>query len=153
MNIRHWEIWDHLRTLLPSTRMLSILQGGKVYIEGDNYTTPEGAETAFWGRLIIVPSARMWEDQVGTGKTQSMSFLTRAECHPNWVVGTRPDKMLAGIQDEAYKLLDGYVLPRLTYVMGALPLWQARPPQPLPLWDEERGVYFSSAEWRTELAP
>lgn len=150
--IRYWEMWDHLRAYLPSVRMLSILQGGKVYIEGDDYSQPEGPETAMWGRLIIVPSQRMWEDQVGTGPTRSCSFLTRAEAHPSYAPGARVDKLLDGIQDEATVLLNGHIIPKATYIMGALPLWQARPPQPLPLWDDDRGVYFTSAEWRLEVA-
>lgn len=150
--IRTWEMWDHLRVLLASVRMLELLQGGKVYLEGDDYTTPDGPEDKIWGRLILVPSQRMWEDQIGTGPTRSISFLTRAEAHPNFVPGTRVDKLLDAIQVEVETLLTGHIVPRMTYMMGALPMWQARPPQPLPLWDEDRGMYFTSSEWRTELA-
>lgn len=150
--IRYWEIWDHLRVYLASARMLSILQGGKVYVEGDDYSKPEGPTNTIWGRLVLVPSQRMWEDQVGTGPTRSLAFLSRAEGNPNWVDGTRIDKLLDGIQDEVTKLLTGHALPKATYVMGAIPLWQSRPPQPLPLWDEQRAVFFTSAEWRCEVA-
>lgn len=151
-SIRFWELWDHLRTLLPSTRMLAILQGGKVYLEGDDYSKPEGPEGDIWGRLVVLPTARMWDDQVGTGPTRNVSFLVRAEAHPNWVEGTRPDKLLDAAQDEATILLSGHTIPKLTYIMGAIPLWQARPPQPMMLWDEQRGLYFTSAEWRCEVA-
>lgn len=152
-NLRVWEVWDHLRTLLSSTRMTTILQGGKVYVEGlDNYAQPEAAETTLWGRLVLVPSQRMWDDVVGIGPTRSISFLVRSEVHPTYVPGTKVHQMLEGLQDEAFILLQGHIIPKMTYVMGALPLWVARPPQPLPLWDPDRGLYFTSSEWRCEVA-
>ena len=149
--IRYWEIWDVILARLQSARMMTVLQGGKVYKEGTDYSLPEGAETAVWGRLVIVPTQNLWPDAVGIGPTRTLPFLTRAEVHSNNDVGYNAQKTLDAIQDECVVQLEGFVVPRQVYVMGATPLWLARPPQALPLWDDARGLYWTSAEWRCEV--
>jgi hypothetical protein len=150
--MRYWEVWDVLKARLASARMLTILQGGKVYLEGDDYSQPEGPEDKPWGRLVIVPGQNLWPDEPGIGPTSTMSFLTRAEGNPITNPGFNLQKLLDGIQDECYSQLAGFTIPKMNYVMGALPIWLNRPAQPLPLWDDSRGLGFTSAEWRTELA-
>lgn len=151
--IRYWEFWSTLKAYLAANaNLMRVLSGGKVYVEGQDYSKPEGPENQPWGRLVLVPTNRIWEDQVGTGPTREMSFLTRAEVNPITDVNFSAQKLLDGIQAHTTESLDGYVLPKLTHIMGALPLWVARPPQPLPLWDDDRAVYFTSAEWRCEVA-
>lgn len=151
--VRFWEVWDELLARLNTARMQHILQGGKIYLEGSDYSQPEGAEDKPWGRLILVPTANLWPDDTGVGPTRTLSFLSRAEVHPIRSAAFNPQKTLDGLQDEVFVQLSGYVIQPHKYVMGATPLWLARGAQPLPLWDDERGMYFTSAEWRCEVAP
>lgn len=150
--IRYWEIWETLKTRLNSARMQAVLQGGKVYIEGQNYSAPEKSEALPWGRLVIVPSQTLWPDESGVGPTRSVPFLTRAEFNTIPDPGFNVQKSLDAIQDECAVLLEGYILPVMAYAQAATPVWLSRPPQPLPLWDDTRGLYLTSAEWRTEVA-
>lgn len=150
--IRYWEIWENLKTRLSSARMITVLQGGKVYLEGADYTAPEGPEDKPWGRLVIVPAQNLWPDEVGIGPTRTIAFLTRAEFNPYRDPGFNVQKPLDAIQDECYMQLSGYTPSAMQYVQFALPLWLARAPQSLPLWDEARALAFTSAEWRAELA-
>jgi hypothetical protein len=132
--------------------MTSILQGGKVYLEGSDYSVLEGPEDKPWGRLVIVPSQNLWAPTPGVGPTVGVPFLTRAEFNPIANPEFNVQKSLDAIQDECYMQLYGYKLPSMSYAQTAMPVWQNRPPQPLPLWDEERRLYFTSAEWRFEIA-
>lgn len=151
--IRYWEVWeDVMAHLQASARLIQVLQGGKIYLEGSDYSQPEGAENKAWGRLVLVPVTNPWLDKVGIGATRSLRFLTRAEVHSNNAPGFNPQKTLDAIQDECMVQLEGYVIPIKQYAMGALPLWLARPQQQIPLWDKDRSLYFTSAEWRGELA-
>lgn len=151
--IRLWEYWEQLAAKLKaSTRLMTILQGGKVYLEGEDYSLPEGPENKLWGRLIITPATNPWLDKVGIGPTRSIRFLTRAEVHPGTsTLHVDVHKMLDGLQDECTVVLEGFVHPSMTYVRAAQSLWMARPPQVSPLWDDDRGVWYSSAEWRAEV--
>lgn len=151
--IRYWEIWEHLKVYLNTPRMIAVLQGGKIYLEGTDYSRPESDLAKPWGRLVIVPTQNLWPDEPGSGPTRTLAFLTRAEFNAITDPGFNVQKSLDAIQDECVIQLDGHVLPAMQYAQTALPLWMNRPPQPLPLWDETRGLYFTSAEWRGEVAP
>lgn len=150
--LRFSEMWQALLAQLKgSARLTAILQGGHVYLEGSDYSQPEAADTVPWGRVVLVPTARIWDDSVGTGPTREISFLTRAEAHWTGNPEYNVQKTLDGLQDEITAQFFGFVVPRLTYIMGASHLWLARPSQPLPLWDNDRAIYFTSAEWRMEV--
>ena len=154
LRIRYHEFWLRVKERLSTPRMLQLLQGGKVYLEGENYSQPENTDqTKIWARLVIVPTSTLWPEDPGIGPMRRMGFLTRAEVHSNNDPAYFPQQTLDAIQDECLVQLRHYEVPKQKYIMGARGIWQHRPPQPLPLWDETRGLYFTSAEYRVEVAP
>lgn len=154
LRLRYHELWLRVKERLSTPRMLSLLQGGKVYLEGENYSQPEVAdETKVWGRLVLVPTSTLWPEDPGIGPMRRLGFLTRAEVHSNNDPAYFPQQTLDAIQDEVLVQLREYVVPKQKYIMGARAIWQHRPPQPLPLWDDIRGLWFTSSEYRLEVAP
>lgn len=150
-----WELWDHLKTRLASSHMLALLGGGGIYVVGDDFSQPEGAETDAWGRLVIVPTATLWETPHAPNRTRGVGFLVRGEVHsPGRQTQYNAARALDAIQLEANARLQGYVPPldSMERMMVALPIYMHTEPQPVPLWDAARGLSYTSAEYRTETA-
>lgn len=151
--IRTWELWPAIKAKLnQNAHLLQLLQGGKVYMQGDLYTALPSKAPLPYCDLVVTPALNMWPDAMGPHQIRRFVCIIRVECHPNNEASFNPAQLLDGIHAEVVNQLDGYIIPRQQFVMGATAMWMSRPPQASPLWDEGRGLFFTSAEWRCELA-
>jgi len=153
MKLRYTEFWQAVKAQLNTALMQSILGGpARVYLESDDYSQPEGVEGGEWGRLVIVPTATLWADADSSmGPTRNLAFMVRVELSNFTQVGYDHTIPLDAAQDEAENQLVGWVPVGFTRINVVLPIYLQANRQPLPLWDEDRGLYFTSAQFRTEV--
>jgi hypothetical protein len=142
------EIWEQVKLRLDTARMQSFTRGAKrIYLESDDYAAPESGIDLAWGRAIIVPTQTAWPTTEAPGQMIPVAFLVRGEVNDFKDPGFHKGKVLSGIQDETYAQLYGWT-PSSSQALVVLQIFLFRPPQPLPLWEEGRGVWFTSAEYR-----
>jgi hypothetical protein len=153
-DIRLSDLWDGVRTRVNSAMMQTVLGGAaRVYVEGEDYGDAEGPESAPWGRVVIVPASTLWDDIDDPSDLRRIAFLIRAEFNDFRGAGYRPGVSLEAAQAEAYNQLYRWTPALTTYraVVVALPFYRWTRPQPLPLWDEERALWWTSSQWRTQV--
>lgn len=152
MKLHYNEFWNAVKVRLNSALMQQLLGSGKIYLESEDYSAPEGPEGTQWHRLVIVPSATLWAAaDSDMGPTRSLAFMTRAEGSNFQKAGYDYTIPLDAIQDEVENLLIGWTPVGMTRIYAILPIYLFAGRQPLPLWDEGRGLHFNSAQYRTEI--
>ncbi len=151
------ELWQAVRVQLQTAKMARMLGPGKVYIEGEDYNKPEGTNTGPWGRLVIVPAASLW-DTPDYGPLRDIAFLTRAEMSDFKALdsGTgrpfNPHVPLDAIQEECESRLNGWLPVGLARIKPALPIYLYSSTQPNAMWDDDRTLYWTSAQYRLDVA-
>lgn len=153
MRLHYSEFWQAVKAQLNTALMQQILNGGKVYLQGEDYSTPEGPEGSLWGRVVVVPAQTAWPNtEADMGPTREVPFLVRAEFSDFTRPGYDVQVSLDAAQDEAENQLIGWVptgLPRITVVV---PIYLQNSREVYPFWDDDRGLHFNSAQFRTEVA-
>lgn len=126
----------------------------RVYSLMDDYGKPEGLETEPWGRVVVVP-ADVISSPPMDAEYMPLVFLVRAEFNNFRLNGFNPHKSLGTMMDEAYVLLQHWRPPAVETKRAhvAQPIYLTRPPQGMPLWDDERRLHMLSAEYRTSAVP
>lgn len=150
---RAYELWAAMKTRLDTARMRTILGGAKRIRLVTDDLSPLGAETAAWGRVVIVPVRRLYgEPAEGAGRTRELPFLIRTEVHaPD--AAYNPAIAAEAAQNEAFARIHGWAPAAFTYGRVIGPMSRETVPQSLPMWDNDLGVWFLSAEYRAVLAP
>lgn len=153
MRLHYTEFWAATKARLNTALMQQILGGpNRVYLESEDYSRPEGVEGGEWGRVVIVPTATLWADADSSmGPTRNLAFMVRAELSNYTKPGYDHTIPLDAAQDEAENQLVGWWPIGLTRISVVLPIYLFAARQPMPLWDEDRGLYFTSAQFRTEV--
>jgi hypothetical protein len=147
------EFWPALKARLDTAEMRKWTRGaGRVYIEGDDYSKPEAGEYEPWGRVVIVPVVRAYAVTWGYSMVEPMPFLVRPEMHPP---NARYDARLplGRMLQEAWRHLFGWAPEGHTRATHALPISLERRAQSAPAWDQPRGVWWMSDEYRAYVAP
>lgn len=154
--VRIADLWPLLKARLDTPHMAAILGGRRadggprVYHVLDNFSAAEGPESRPWGRVVLVPSDVPWE-RATDAPARRVNFLVRAEFNDFRAKGYNVQVALEAAQQEAHSLLRLWV-PELSQSTAAMPLYLYREPQASPLWDDGRGLYFTTSEWRMEAA-
>lgn len=152
-DVRLWQFWNATALHLDTLRMGNLLGGsGRIRKVTDEMNPVEDGEEVVWGRVVLVPTQTLWPQPFVEGETRKVAFLVRAECHaprgePNFDAG----RLLEAVQAEAYTLLQGWTPAPFVNAMVALPVYRQEAPQPLPLWDDTRGLWYTSSQYRTEF--
>ena len=150
---RTGELWAAMKARLDTARMQSILGGaGRIRLLTESMA-PLGTESETWGRVVIVPVRRMFgEPAEGAGRNRNLAFQIRTDIHGP---GGSYDPAIAAeaAQNEAFDRLHGWNPGAFTYGRVVGPISRETAPQSLPLWDDDLGVWFLSAEYRAILAP
>lgn len=154
------EWWPYLVDRLAADAALRTILGGtledpRVYYGPDDYGEPEDAPTIEWGRVILKPTQTLWTLEERPYEFTRVNFLAVVECNDYRQIGYRVDVSLDAAHRRIYELLQWHVAPgdQFTYLTQALPLYRYSAPQPNAQWDGSRGVWYKSAEYRTEVAP
>lgn len=134
-------IRDRLRTVL----MAEALRGpDRVYAAHEDYADDE-APRAPWGRGVVMIGRPLWSGQEQGDRRRLLRILFRVECRAA-SGGYDPGVMLSLAHQEAHARLEGWT-PPLEYARVMYPLFRRSAPIP-PEWDDERGLWLSTAEYR-----
>lgn len=157
------EFWRATLEHLDSLAVQNLLGGaGRVFlITDDDSGVAQGAEEEAWGRGVVAPVRKTWGPSAGNaGRFRMVPFLVRFDVHPpgGAKTGTGANKydpmiMLEAAHEEAFDLLHGWTPVGLTQASLDRPVWRYTDTQSAPLWDDDQGVWFLSAEYRVWLAP
>jgi hypothetical protein len=154
--VRTHEFWDATKTRLSGNATLDGVLGGagRIYRVTDDFSKPEDAtDSRPWGRVVIVPSNTLWPSPDMPGQTKTVSWLTRVEFNdfsaPNYSVDVSMDAAMAAVD----ALLVGWLPTGFTHVLVAVPVYRYTSPRALAEWNEQAGVWWKSAEYRTEVSP
>lgn len=154
------EYWPYLVERLGSDADLLTILGGtiedpRVYHGPDDYGEPEDAPTVEWGRVIVKPTQTLWRLEERPYEFTPVNFLVVVECNDYRQRGYDVGVSLDAAHRRIYELLQWHVAGSalFEYMVQALPLYRYSAPQVQPQWDGDRGVWYKSAEYRTEAAP
>jgi hypothetical protein len=123
-----------------------------LFVEGET-EPPEGPDDQVWGRGAVVPIVRMYGMDARLGEPRDVAFQFRAAFNNLDEPGYSSDVSLAAAHRIAYGRLQGWTpVPAaggaFRHVRIFAPITLATYPQPRALFDEERGLYFTSAQYR-----
>jgi hypothetical protein len=160
-NIRLSEYWTVLKNRLADAsmlvRLMSTAEDTHIHLVTERPAAASGPEDRPWHRLIIVPTSPIDVAVELPGETRKLAFLLRAEANNISIPGKYDASIsLEAIQSKAYELIDGWApaFNAMNRVKIALDHFRWIPTQPLPLYDEVDGLWYNSAEYRTEaVAP
>jgi hypothetical protein len=79
-----------------------------------------------------------------------VQFVVRGEVNNFMAPGYEPAANLEALMVEVYDRLQGWIPTGLTYLTMAFKVYRQYTPQAMPMWDEGRGVWMMSAEFRCE---
>lgn len=146
--------WPAMVTRLDTATMQATTKApGRVYVVGiDTVPVRGGDESIDWKRLVIVPGDTLWPQVEGSGEPSSIAWLIRAEANDLAAPGYDPSIGLELMQREAYWQLDGWRPAAFSAVQVVQRVYRMRRPQSVPLRDPDRGVLFTSSEFRTQVA-
>lgn len=145
------ELWDAIVAQLSVADVDAVLGGAnRVYKVEENFKRPEGAKNTPWGRLVVVPTLQLWGENPYSF-FRPVSFLVRAEFNSYISSGYDVSYILEATHRLCLSLLTGFA-PAMSTSLVAVPVWQNTPPAALPLWDDRRQMWFSSAEYRCEVS-
>lgn len=157
------ELWPALRVRLSTPEMATVLRGAnRVYVEGAP-KPPDLSNTTDWGNLAIVPTRTLWSTPAVPGETRGVAFLLRAEFNNLVRPGYSQDVAIGAAHRTAYARIVGWVPApadgagvELTpadfrHFRPATEILIASWAQARALWDDERGMWYSSAEYRVRL--
>lgn len=127
---------------------------GRIFLITDPSATVDlGGQDEAWGRGVIAPIRRVFgEPESQLGRARLIPFLVRFDVHSPGG-SYNPHVTLEAAHTEAFRLLHGWTPGPLAHARMNLPVWRHADPQSLPLWDNETGVWFTSAEYRGWLWP
>lgn len=142
------EIPGVIRDRLLTARMEETLGGpNRVYVAHEDYSRDEEARPP-WGRGVVMIGRPLWSGQEQGDRRRLIRILFRAECQSPGA-GYDPGVMLELAHLEAHARLEGWTPPlRLARVM--YPIFRRSAPIP-PEWDEDRGLWLSTAEYRLAI--
>jgi len=148
-------LWQQLKArLLADATLQTLLYGiGHVYVETDDYGSPERAEGLPWARIVIAPATGLWDSPDAPGLLHHQAFIVRAECNKFSGAGYDPQLALEGLHQQVLALLDNHTPDPLPGVATrvAFPIFLQRMIEPRLLWDDARQLYFMTAEYRCEV--
>jgi hypothetical protein len=152
---RLWPLWEAVYERLNSDEMLRLLEPftGRVFRHFEDESVM-AQQPSPWARVVVVPVLGTFEIPDEVGADRVVPWLVRCDVLPRGDRGRfDPLRILEALQAEAWQQLRGWVPGELEHVHVGLPVWRATAPQPVPLWDEGAGTYFTSAQYRAVAEP
>lgn len=139
------EVPGMIRDRLQTAQMALILGGpDRVYADRDDYAQDE-APTPPWGRGVVMLGRPLWSGQEQGDRRRLLRILFRVECRAA-SGGYDPAVMLERAHREAFSRLEGW-RPPLQFARVLYPIFRRSAPIP-PEWDDDRGLWLSTAEYR-----
>lgn len=159
-DVRFTEFWRLVIARLAADATLRATLGAtvllpRIYLSTDNFVAPEGVESAPWARLVVVPIDSLWvqDNEDDPRRPKRAGFLIRAEVNDFRAKGYDIAMVLDGIQWQVHTLLYLWApaVNAMRWAIAIRPLFRWQGPQQTPMFTDERGLWYNSSEWRTEL--
>lgn len=145
--------WEDVKARLATARMETVLGGaGRIYLAAEQ-EEPDPGSSGWWARIVITPITTPFLQEDMPGREMFVPWLIVAETHKPTGMVFNPTVNLEAIQLEAFQRLHGWIPGLQTQYNGRLPVIRATPPQPLPLYDEEEDVWYTSSQFEALLSP
>jgi hypothetical protein len=157
------ELWPAMQARLNTVALAAVLRGpSRVYVEGAQ--APAGLENdRDWGSVAIVPTRSLWNPPARPGESRGVGFLLRAEFNNLVAPGYTPDVSIGAAHRVIMKRIQGWVPAPVNgagveqtpadfrHIRPATDVQIASYAQPRALWDDDRGMWYSSAEYRVSI--
>lgn len=143
---RLWAVWNAvLGRLRAAPQPSGYVAASQVYRDGQSAYS--GSESEMWWRLALVPITTAYPGGEQPGRAIRARFMVRAEVHvPSEAMDTLGK--LEALQIHAFERLHGWLPPGpFTYATVRLPIRRDVAPEPIPLRDDERDLWFTSSEY------
>lgn len=151
-DIRLNEFWMALKTRVNSARIQELVRGAnRIHLSSDDYPTEEGARP--WGRVVITPVVTAFEIMNNPAQPRLLNWLMVAEWSNFEASSLPPNRPLESIHAELYNLLQDWEPVGLTKARISQAVYRWTSPQSLPMFDDARNVWFTSAEYRCNVFP
>lgn len=157
-DIRLDAMWSAVKDRLNDSQIDAVLYGTKedgtsrVYRATEDFSAGEGDEGDVWGRIILIPAATLWEPVEAPGQTRKVNFLVRVEFNNYRAEGYDPTPDLEAAHEAVRDLLDGWTPTNLNGSRIVFNVYRRTYPQAMPFFDEQRKLWWTSAEYRFEAA-
>lgn len=157
-DIRTAALWRAVANRLNTSTMRTVLNSTtaapQIHLSNDNYPAQEGPQGAAWGRIVLVAAQTLWPSQREVpGQRRQISFLVRVDYSAILQLGYDVNVPLQAAHAEAYAQLQDWVpTSPVTGATVAFPFYRDNPPQDMPQWDEASGLWYTSAEYHTEVS-
>lgn len=147
--------WDAMRTRIETAEMQEMLGGaGRVYVPSDGHDDileVEGGPGEQWGRIIILPRETLWPQTDEPGAWQNVAFLPSVQFNDFRAPGYDVGLAIARVHQELYARLDNWVPdPQPDDIVVTVPVWRHGSPPVSPIFDQERNLWLSNAEYRCQ---
>jgi hypothetical protein len=149
------ELWAAIQTRVNSRRMQEILGGReRVYRPTDDVKEIEAEPSEPWGRIIMLPASTLWPQTDEPGAWQNVAWLMSVQFNDFRASGYNVDIAVAAAHEEAFQRLDNFVpAPQPERVVVVVPVWREGSPPSSAVYDRERRLWMSNAQYRTQVIP
>lgn len=162
---RLFEVWEAVRDRLrASVDLEKILSPDQTAVTTDRVILagtpdaqkdrPAGASDASpWGMLWIVPITTLWNTEEPVGRDVVAPFLVRVDFHVPKQSTFPLQRRMEAAHEEAFRVLHGWRPSGLEFAEVHGLISRSIRPEPMPLWDEQRGLWYLSATYTAPVAP
>lgn len=151
--------WRALLARVATAELAAVLGGDSsvpgTYLSWDRGAAePRGTPTGeVWGRVVLVPVTNPAGEIERPGRSRLLRWLARAEFRDPEIPGWDPAVSLDRAHDVLFARLHGWRAGDLGEALAALACYRTTSPGAGPSWDPDRGVWWSSCEYRALIEP
>jgi hypothetical protein len=146
------ELWPAIQARIDTPEAIQIMNGGRTFRATENFAAFRGPEGSPWGMQVVKPTATLWPVQEVSDFFRPVGF--QVATYMNAPVGYVIEEPIEKLQDIVYKQLHEWTPAANTFkrVLVSFKITRQRPPQAMPEWDADRGLWMLSSDFRTEAA-
>lgn len=162
---RLFEVWEAVRArLADSSELEAVLTPDtatettdRIVLAGTEQAAKERpagvSDTAPWGWLWIIPITQAWNVPELVGRDTLAPFLIRVDFHVPAGSSFPLQRRMEAAHEVVFDLLHGWSPTGLTFAQVVEPMHREVRPQPMPLWDAQRGIWYLSAVYHAYVEP
>jgi hypothetical protein len=154
--LRMAKFWDALVAQVETPRLQEILGGrGRVYSPFDGPREREGAQDMPWGRVRFIGRTNLWPQIDVPGDWKNVAFIASVQFNDFRADGYRVDIAVEAAHGELLDLMDGWAPSQADVDDLAImvPVWRYSTPPVKAMYDSQRRLWVSNAQYRTQAIP
>jgi hypothetical protein len=154
--LRMAQFWDAMVARVSTPRMEEILGGaGRIYNPMDQPPDREGPQDRPWGRIHFIPRVNLWPQIDIPGDWKNVAWLASVQFNDFRAAGYRVDIGIEAAHGELLDLLDNWAPTQaeIDDLMVTVPVWRYSTPPVKAVYDSQRRLWISNAEYRAQAIP